>query len=207
MPCTEGNFCNLSRPSLARPWPSPPPCTRRGQPPFSAINGDNRLGLSHPVVKPKRLAAGDTVALVGPASVTWEDVDLQIATESLEALGLNVKPGTHLMARDGYFAGTDKERADDVNAAFGDSSVAAVHAVRGGWGSSRILPYLHFDMIRRNPKIGIGYSDITALLLSIYAKTGLVTFHGPIGMGRWDAFSLDYYKRVLFAAEAVTYEN
>jgi muramoyltetrapeptide carboxypeptidase len=160
-----------------------------------------------PIVKPKRLAAGDTVMLVAPANATFETVELQIARESLEALGFKVKIGAHLLDRHGYLAGDDKARADDINAAFADRSVAAVHAIRGGWGSARLLPYLDFDTIRRNPKVVIGYSDVTALLLSIHAKTGLVTFHGPIGLGRWDSYSLDYYKRVLLAGERVTYSN
>lgn len=159
------------------------------------------------VIRPKRLAAGDTVALVSPASATFNSIDLQIARESLEALGFKVKPGEHMMERHGYLAGDDAARADDINRAFGDRSVAAVHAIRGGWGSARLLPHLDFDTIRRNPKVLIGYSDITALLLSIHAKTGLVTFHGPIGLGRWDAWSLDYYRRVLMGAEAVTFSN
>jgi muramoyltetrapeptide carboxypeptidase len=159
------------------------------------------------IVKPKRLAAGDTVMLVAPANATFETVELQIARESLEALGFKVKIGAHLLDRHGYLAGDDKARADDINAAFADRSVAAVHAIRGGWGSARLLPYLDFETIRRNPKVVIGYSDVTALLLSIHAKTGLVTFHGPIGLGRWDSYSLDYYKRVLLAGERVTYTN
>src|SRR5215831_8250818 len=159
------------------------------------------------VLKPKRLTPGDAVTLVAPANATFEPVDLQIAKESLEALGFKVKVGAHLLDRHGYLAGDDKARADDINKAFADSSVAAVHAIRGGWGSARLLPYLDFDTIRRNPKVLIGYSDVTALLLSVYGKSGLVTFHGPIGMGRWDAYSLDYYKRVLFNGEPVTYSN
>jgi muramoyltetrapeptide carboxypeptidase len=158
-------------------------------------------------VKPKRLAAGDTVALVAPASATFNSVDLQIARESLEALGLKVKVGGHLLDRHGYLAGQDRDRAGDINAFFGDKSVSAVLPIRGGWGSSRVLPYLDFDVIRRNPKVVLGYSDVTALLLGIHAKTGLVTFHGPNGMGRWDEFSVDYFKRILMQGEAVTFDN
>jgi len=159
------------------------------------------------ILKPKRLKAGETVTLVAPANATFNTIDLEIAKESLEALGFTVRIGAHLLDRHGYLAGNDKARAGDINAAFADASVAAVHAIRGGWGSARLLPYLDFDMIRRNPKVLIGYSDITALLLSIYGKSGLVTFHGPIGLGRWDSYSLDYYKRVLFDGELVSYAN
>ena len=159
-----------------------------------------------PTIKPRRLSPGDTVGIVSPASATFETVDLQIAKESLEALGLKVKVGEHMMDRHGYLAGDDKARAADINTFFADTSVAAVHPIRGGWGSSRLLPYLDFETIRRNPKIIIGYSDITALLLSIQARTGLVTFHGPIALGRWDDWSLDYARRVLFNAEPVVYQ-
>jgi muramoyltetrapeptide carboxypeptidase len=158
-------------------------------------------------IKPKRLAPGDTVALVSPANATFNTVDLEIATESLTALGFRVRKSEHMMERHGNLAGDDKARAEDINKAFADKSVAAVHAIRGGWGSARLLPYLDYDTIRSNPKVLIGYSDITALHLAIHAKTGLVTFHGPIGLGRWDPYSLDYYKRVLFNGEKVTYSN
>ena len=156
-------------------------------------------------IKPKRLVPGDTVVLVSPASATFNSVDLQIAKESLEALGFKVKAGEHMLERHGYLAGEDKARADDINKAFADRSVAAVHAIRGGWGSARVLPYLDYDVIRRNPKVVLGYSDITALHMAINGKTGLTTFHGPIGLGRWDAWSVDYYKRVLMNGERVTF--
>src|SRR5258708_7107758 len=158
-------------------------------------------------IKPKRLAAGDTVALVAPANATFNTVELQIARESREALGFQVRVSEPLRARHGSLAGADQARADDINKAFTDKSVAAVHAIRGGWGSARLLPSLDYDAIRRNPKALIGYSDITALLLSIHAKTGLITFHGPIGLGRWDPYSLAYYQPVLFNAHLVTHST
>ncbi len=174
--------------------------------PFGSPEGLHDVG-SPQAVRPRRLASGDTVGLVAPASATFQSVDLDIARESLEALGLKVKVGRHLMGRHGYLAGADKDRAADINGFFKDDAVRAVLPIRGGWGSARVLPHLDFDAIRRNPKILLGYSDITALLLGVHAKTGLVTFHGPNGMGRWDAWSVDYLKRVLFNAEAVTMEN
>ena len=144
---------------------------------------------------------------MAPASATFQTVDIDIARESLEALGLKVRIGPNVLARHGYLAGSDKNRAADINAFFADDSIKAVVPIRGGWGSSRVLPYLDYDTIRRNPKVVVGYSDITALHLGIHAKTGLVTFHGPNGMGRWDAWSLDYFKRLLFGAEALTLTN
>ena len=159
------------------------------------------------IIKPPRLKAGDTVGLVAPATAAFQQIEQDIARESLEGLGLKVKLGPHLMDRHGYLGGEDRARAADINQFFADSSVNAVWPIRGGWGAARLLPYLDFDAIRRNPKIIIGYSDITALLNPIFARTGLITFHGPLGSGRWDAWSLDWVKRVLFDAEAVTFSN
>src|SRR5205085_11552878 len=157
---------------------------------FARASAPRTASAAPAAIKPKRLAPGDTVVLVSPASATFNTVDLQIAKESLEALGFKVRAGEHMLERHGNLAGEDKARAEDLNKAFADKSVAAVHAIRGGWGSARLLPYLDYDTIRRNPKVLIGYSDITALHMAILAKTGLVTFHGPIGLGRWDPYSL-----------------
>ena len=158
-------------------------------------------------MKPKRLSAGDTVGIVAPASATFNTLDLQIARESLEALGLKVQVGAHVLDRHGYLAGQDQDRAADINRFFNDAAIRAVLPLRGGWGASRVLPALDYEAIRRNPKIVLGYSDITALHMAIAARTGLITFHGPNGMGRWDEFSVNWVKRVLFDAEAVTLEN
>ena len=162
---------------------------------------------SRPLVKPARLKAGDTVGLVNPAGATWSTIDIDIVRESFEAMGLKVKVGAHVLDRDGYFAGTDANRAADVNAMFADPTVRGVVCIRGGWGCARILPLLNYDVIRANPKVLLGYSDITALHHAVHSRTGLVTFHGPVGISEWNAFSVGWLKRVVFGAEAVTFEN
>jgi len=161
----------------------------------------------HPLAKPRRLRAGDTVGVVTPATATYQEVELDIVRESLEGLGLRVKVGEHVMNRHGSLGGLDRDRAADINGFFADRDVRAVVPTRGGWGSARLLPHLDYEVIARNPKILIGYSDITALLTAIHARTGLVTFHGPNGGGRWDSYSLEWVKRILFAGEAVTFSN
>lgn len=166
-----------------------------------------RAPAARPSVKPRRLQPGDLVGLVDPASATWEPVDIEIVEESLAALGLRTRRGNHLLDRRGYFAGQDEDRARDVNAMFADPEVKAVHPVRGGWGSARLLRMLDFDLIARNPKVLVGYSDITALILSLHARTGLVTFHGPNGASEWNPFTVGYFKRVLMDGAAVTFEN
>jgi len=158
-------------------------------------------------VRPLRLQPGDTVGLVDPASALWEPVNVEIVEESLAALGFKAKRGANLLARRGYFAGTDEQRAADLNAMFADPEVRAIQPLRGGWGCARLLPLLDWKTIARNPKILLGYSDITALLLALHAKTGLVTFHGPVGTSQWNPFNVGYLKRVLEDGEAVTFEN
>ena len=157
--------------------------------------------------KARRLQPGDVVGVVAPATATFQQVELEIVRESLEALGLKVRVGEHVMNRYGSLAGADRDRAADLNRFFADRDVRAVLPTRGGWGSARLLPLLDFEAIRRNPKVILGYSDITALLNGIHARTGLITFHGPNGGGRWDTYSLDWVKRVLFGGEAVTFGN
>lgn len=153
------------------------------------------------VIKPKRLAEGDTVGLVLPASAAFERDDVMIAKEQLEVLGFKVVIGDHAFDRHGYFAGKDRDRADDVNRMFADDRIAGVVCYTGGWGAPRILPYLDYDLIARKPKVLIGYSDITALLNAIHQRTGLVTFHGPVGGSTFDPYTIENVRRVVMTAE------
>ncbi len=164
-------------------------------------------GTARPATRPPRLRAGDTVGVIDPASATWDPVDVDIVVESLAALGLKAKLGAHLLDRRGYLAGRDEDRAADVMAMFNDPAVKAVHALRGGWGCARLLPHLDFDAIARSPKILLGYSDLTALLLPIHARGGFVTFHGMNGASEWNRFNVDWFRRVLMQGEAVTMVN
>jgi len=159
------------------------------------------------VTKPARLKTGDTVALINPAGATFNSVDVDVARETLGALGLDVKLGEYVLSRRGYFAGTDDERARDLNAQFADADVRGIFTVRGGWGSSRLLPLIDFGLIRKNPKVVMGYSDITVLLLAIHAQTGLVTFHGPVGISSWNSFTVQFVRQILLEVQAVTLKN
>lgn len=156
---------------------------------------------------PRPLAPGDTVALVSPSSAVSDPFDLQLAREVMEALGLRVVTGAHYAERRGHLAGSDAERAGDLNAAFADPDVAAIVCTRGGSGAARLLPLLDYEAIRANPKALLGYSDVTALHCAIQARTGLVTFHGPIGTGSWNRFNADQFRRVFFERELMRYEN
>jgi muramoyltetrapeptide carboxypeptidase len=157
-------------------------------------------------IKPPRIKPGDTIGLIAPAGIV-EPESIEPIIQKLATLELKVKLGNHLLDRYGYLAGKDSDRAADVNSMFADKSVQAILAVRGGWGCNRILPLLNYKLIRNHPKIIMGLSDITALLLAIYTKTNVITFHGITGTSTWNEFSLDYLRRILFNGEVVTMQN
>ncbi len=157
--------------------------------------------------KPPRLRIGDTIGLIEPASASDEAFDVQLVEEVVRAMGLVPKRAPNLLKRYGYLAGQDKDRATDVTAMFADPSVRAILAVRGGWGVARILPYIDWEIVRKNPKLLIGYSDITALHLAIAAKGGGITIHGPNGGSAWGKGSLETFRPLVFDAATPLYEN
>ncbi|MEL6380060.1 MAG: LD-carboxypeptidase [Pseudomonadota bacterium] len=164
-------------------------------------------GATRAPVRPKRLRKGDRVRIVAPASVTYDTDEVDIAREALTALGLTPSVGDHVMDRHGYLAGTDEARAADINAAFTDPAIDGIIALRGGWGAARTLPFIDFNLIRQNPKVFMGYSDITTLLNAITAQTGLVTFHGPNANTQWDPFTTAAMRAVVMDAKTPTMRN
>lgn len=149
------------------------------------------------VIKPKRIRAGMTVGLIAPAGASRNRQQVYHAIDVLKSLGYKVKEGKHLYNRTQYLAGTDLERAEDINEMFADPSVDAIFTLHGGYGTMRTLPYLDYEMIAKNPKVIIGYSDITGLLLALHAKTGLACFHGPCAVSTFSDYTLEEYKKVV----------
>jgi muramoyltetrapeptide carboxypeptidase LdcA involved in peptidoglycan recycling len=128
-----------------------------------------------------RLQPGDTVGLVSPS---WGGAGMfphrvERGVQHLRSLGFRVRMGPHALNQRGFVSDTPQNRVDDIHAMFGDSEVKAVVAAIGGDHSCHLLPLLDFDLIRKNPKVFMGFSDITVLNLAIWKKTGLVTFNGP----------------------------
>lgn len=152
------------------------------------------------VVKPPRLERGDTVGLINPCSVPLDPGDVGFVRERMKALGLRLKEAPGM----GEARETAEARAADVNAMFADTTVKAVMPMRGGWGCARLLQHLDYALIRRHPKVLVGYSDVAALLLGIHARTGLVTFHGPMGNSAWVPYTVEHMRRILFTGEAAT---
>ena len=160
-----------------------------------------------PTLRAPRLKAGDTIALINPSGAVYERAPYTIATESLQALGFQVREAPHLRARYGQFAGTDAQRAADVNAMFADPSVHGLLALTGGSGGNRMLPLVDYAAIRRTPKFLGGFSDLTALINAVQVQTGLVTFHGPVGVSEWNAFSVGWLRGAVMDAQALTLAN
>jgi muramoyltetrapeptide carboxypeptidase len=131
-------------------------------------------------IKPRRLGRGDTIALVAPASAPPDPKAIDRSVEVLEHLGFTVKLAPNVRKRWGFLAGSDRERAGDLMKMFTDRKVHAILCVRGGYGSSRLVTLLDYRTIRANPKILVGYSDITSLHCALLVNSGLVSFHGPM---------------------------
>ncbi|GBD92360.1 putative murein peptide carboxypeptidase [bacterium BMS3Abin04] len=150
---------------------------------------------------PARLKPGDTIGLVAPGSFITEN-ELKESVQNLEELGFKVAYSKNILARSGYLGGTDKQRADDVNNMFERKDINGIFCARGGYGCARILPILDYGKIEKNPKVIIGYSDITALLYGIYSQTGLVCYHGPVGISTFNEFSVYNMENVLMQPSA-----
>lgn len=152
----------------------------------------------------KKLNFGDTIGIICPASGD-EDKKISSKIEYLKSLGFNVKIGSHVYDKYGYLAGQDKDRALDLMSAFQDPTIHAIMCYRGGYGTMRMLPYIDFNILKNNPKIFIGYSDITTLLNYMYQKNNLITFHGPMVGSDLNHFTLDSLLNVLMNGDKPFY--
>ena len=165
-----------------------------------------RIGPQPLTIKPNRLRAGDTIGLIAPGGLV-DDNAIDRSVRNLQSQNFKVKLGSNIGAKWGGYAGTPRQRVDDLHTMFSDPTIKAIWAVRGGSGANALLPWLDFDLIQANPKILIGYSDVTALLLAINYRTGLVCFHGPVASSTFSDFSVANLKVVLMeAAERYTFK-
>jgi muramoyltetrapeptide carboxypeptidase len=130
-------------------------------------------------IKPPRLKEGDRIGIIAPAGPVLQD-EIQPGLDFLESLGFEPVCSPHLFDQVGYLAGEDKARLQDLHAMFRDKKIKAVLCARGGYGAHRILQKLDYPLISQNPKIFVGYSDITALLCALLKKSGMITIHGPV---------------------------
>jgi muramoyltetrapeptide carboxypeptidase len=150
------------------------------------------------LVRPRALRPGDAVALVTPATEVPDPERLALAEHTIKYLGLRVKRARNVGLRFGVYRESVAARLDDLHAMFRDPEVRGIFAVRGGYGSAHLLDRIDYDLIRRHPKVFVGYSDITAMHLAINRHARLVTFHGPVVLSRFTDYTLRHFRKVLF---------
>jgi muramoyltetrapeptide carboxypeptidase len=163
------------------------------------------------LIKPKVLEMGDTIGLVSPSAPLAGLVSHRTKNgiKMLEELGFKVKVGKNALKVKGHTAGTPKERADDINTFFRDKKIKAIFSFIGGNHSNQILEYLDFDIIKKNPKIFLGYSDTTTLHFALHVKANLVTFYGPAVLTQFAenpailSYTQTYFKKALMQTSSI----
>ena len=148
---------------------------------------------------PNRLKRGDTLGLIAPGYAISAEV-LEETKATLSEMGFKTHNSARILGRHGYFSNTDQERVNDLNEMFAHPDISGIVCVRGGYGCTRIMEEVNYDLIRINPKVLLGFSDITALLNGIHQKTGLITFHGPVGSTLNDPYSISLLKQLVVDA-------
>ncbi len=154
-------------------------------------------------ILPPRLKPGDTVGLITPSSYVSDPDELAFAKRFCEFFQLKWKLGKNVGQRYGYLAGTAQQRVDDLHAMFSDHEVRGVFCIRGGYGSAQMLDRIDYELIRDNPKVFLGYSDITALHTAIGQRAGLVTFHGPVSLSHLTDWSQQHLRAAVFASDPI----
>jgi muramoyltetrapeptide carboxypeptidase len=159
--------------------------------------------MNQALLKPPVLKPGDTVGLITPSTYVADPDKLVLVERTIKHFGLKMKMAANVRKRSGYLGGSIDERLDDLHAMFRDPEVNAVFAIRGGYGSPQLLDRVDYGLIRANPKIFLGYSDITALHLAIHRKSGLVTFHGPVTLSRYTGYTQEHFRKALFSTDPI----
>ncbi len=132
------------------------------------------------ILKPKRLHKGDVIGIISPGSSPQDPSLLEKGVNYLERLGYRVEVGKSVGKVDGYLAGTDTERVNDLHQMFKNKHVKAIFSLRGGYGSARLVDKINYNLIRQNKKIFVGFSDISILQMAFYQHAGIVSFAGPM---------------------------
>lgn len=156
-----------------------------------------------PLIRPPRLKPGDLVGVITPATPATNPDRLALVERTIKHFGLRVKWGKHIGQKSGYFGNPVQERLDDLHAMFRDPEVKGVFPIQGGYGAPQLLDGIDYDLIRRNPKVFTGYSDITALHLAIHKRTGLVTFHGPNVFSALTGYTQTHFRKAVFEAAPI----
>lgn len=155
--------------------------------------------------KTQYLKPGDRVGLICPAGIINEE-RIARAIANMQSLGLEPVLGKNILNQSGYLAGKDQERLYDLMSMYKDQSIQAVWCIRGGYGCTRLLPHIDFDIIRSNPKPILGYSDVTAFHHSFTLKAGIPAFHSPVASSEFSPYTLENLKKVILGSPGQTIE-
>jgi len=158
------------------------------------------------LILPQKLKKGDKLGLICPSEPIFFPERLQRGIKELESLGFECVLGDHINRTFGYMAGTDQERAEDLNRMFANRIIKGIVTITGGSSANRLLPLIDYDLIRNNPKVFLGISDISVLLNAIYAKTNMVAFHGPyvlFGICDMSEYNREYFKKALMEKQPI----
>jgi|LGOV01.1.fsa_nt_gb muramoyltetrapeptide carboxypeptidase len=157
-------------------------------------------------MKPKVLKKGDKVAIISPASPTTKE-KVEKASSAVEKIGLTPIVYPSCLSNHGHLSGTDNIRAKDINDAFENKEISGIICLKGGYGTPRLLNLIDYEIIKKNPKYFIGYSDITGLHIALNKMCNLVTYHGPMAAAGWinhlDDYTLKYLEKSLFSKESL----
>lgn len=155
------------------------------------------------MIKPSRLKNGSTIGIVAPAGPCYNKENIAGCVNVLKGIGFNVVLGKTVFASWGYLSGDDFQRAADINEFFMRKDIDGIICLRGGYGSQRILDMIDYDMVRKNPKVFMGCSDITAIHCALNNICGLITFHGPVAINfeNMDDFTLDSFLNCVTSPE------
>ena len=146
-------------------------------------------------IKPKKLKRGELVGIISPASSANDERDVENGVKYIEGLGYRTILGNNVGKQRGYLAGTDEERVQDIHQMFSDKNIRAIFCLRGGYGAFRLLDKIDYKLIQKNPKIFVGFSEITALQMAILKKANLVTFAGPMILSNFSKDKNDFTEK------------
>jgi muramoyltetrapeptide carboxypeptidase len=156
------------------------------------------------MIRPKPLKKGDKIALIGTSSPTSQD-RIEPSIKAMEELGFEVVLGESVKSYHGFLSGSDELRAKDINTMFEDKTIKGIFAIRGGYGAARLLDMLDYEIIKKNPKVFAGYSDVTVLHNVFNEKCNLITFHTPMAATEFykglDEYTMNYFKKNIFSNE------
>ncbi|KON69725.1 S66 peptidase family protein [Peribacillus butanolivorans] len=158
-------------------------------------------------MKPSRLKAGDEIRVIAPSRslAIVKGEQRRLAEERLMELGFKVTYGNTALVHDDFFSNSIEDRIEDLHDAFRDPNVKGIFTAIGGYNANQLLRYIDYDLIKENPKVLMGYSDVTAILLAIYKKTGLTTYPGPhfstFGMKAGLEYTMEYFKKAVLQVE------